>query len=126
MIGFIAQILDHRQFFCRHLSGDLLQYLRPRYLIGQRADDDVTVLDFIAGAQAYRTIAGLVHLQQILARGDDLGVGGIIGTQHMLAQFGHAGLGLFQQTDAGARHLTGIVGRNIGGHPHRNAGGAVE
>ena len=41
-------------------------------------------------------------------------------------QVGDGGLRVLDGVDGGGGHLAQVVGRDLGGHAHRNAGGAVE
>ena len=47
VIGLVTQVFNLGQFLGPHLRGDLLEYLATRYLVRQRRDDDVTLLDFV-------------------------------------------------------------------------------
>ena len=86
VIRLIAKILHHRQFLGSHLRGDLFEHLGRRDLVRQSRDDDVAVLFFPHGAHLDRTISGLVHLQQFIAGRNDLRVGRVVRSEHVLAQ----------------------------------------
>ncbi len=47
MIGLIAQITDHRQFFRLHLRSDLLHDTGTGSLVRQCGDNDITVFQMI-------------------------------------------------------------------------------
>ncbi len=126
VVGFVAQVLDHRQFLGLHLLGDLLQHLGRRYLVGQGGDDDLAVFLFPDRAHLDRAGAGFVHLQQFVRGGDDFRVGREIRAPDVLAELGDGRLGLLQQPDAGGHHLAQVVRRNVGGHADRDADAAVQ
>ena len=128
VVRFVAQVGDHRQFgrLGLHQRGNLLQHLGTGHLMRQRGNHDVTVFDVVHGAHAHRTTAGLVDLQQVGARGDDLGFGRIVRALNMLTQLLNRGLGLVEQTHAGRRHFTQVVRWHVGGHAHGDTGGAIE
>ena len=126
MVGLVAQVLDHRQLFRIHLLRDLFQHLVAGNLVRQRGDDDVTVLLFETRALADTAVAGAVHLQDFIARRDDLRLGRKVRPVDVLAQLLQRGLRLLQQADAGAGDFPQIVRQNIGRHAHRDAGAAVQ
>ncbi len=96
VIGFIAQVFNHRQLLRTHLRGDLLKDLRRADLVRQRSDDDVAFFALIDGASADRTSARLIHRQQLVARGDDFRGGRVIGAAHVFAQVGDGGVRVVQ------------------------------
>ena len=126
VVRLVAQVGHHRQLLGLHLPGDLFQHLGTGHLVRQGVDDDVAVLDAVHRAHAHRTAAGLVDLLQVGARGDDLGFGGEVRARHVFAQFGDRRARLVEQAHAGRRDFPQVVRRHVGGHAHRDAGGAVE
>ena len=126
VVGLVADVLQPRQLFGPHLVGDLLDHLARRDLVRQARDDDRVGLALVHRAGTHAADAGLVHLQQVGARGDDLGAGGVIGAPHVLAQVRGGSVRIIQQPDARADHFAQVVRREIGGHADGNAGGAVE
>ena len=92
----------------------------------QGGDDDVAVFQFIGGPHAYHAAAGAVSLQDIHGGGDDFGAAGVVGPFDELSHFLQGRFGVIQQVHAGIHHLFQVVGRNVRGHAHGDAGGAVE
>ena len=126
MIGLVAQILHHGQLPGLHLGGDLFQHPGRRDPIGQLGDHHLPLLPLVDRPQPQGAVAGLVDFGNLLPGGDDLPTTGKIRSRDMLAQFLHRGIGCLQQMDTGRHHLPGVMGGNIGGHPHGDPGGAVE
>ena len=126
MVGLIPQVLQPGQLLVAHLGGDLLQDPVAGHLIGQMGDDDVALLQLVAGALAQAAVSGLVELPDLLGGGDDGRRGGIVRAGDEGHQLGHAGPGMVQEVDAGPRHLPQVVGRDIGGHAHGDARRPVE
>ena len=126
VIRLIAQILNHRQLLAAHLLGDLLEHLAARGLPGQRLDDDAVLVFDVGRAGLEATVTLLVDVDEIAARRDNLGTSRQIRTLDEFHQRAGARLGVLQQMQAGVRHLAQVVRRNVGGHAHRDAGGAVE
>ncbi len=126
VVRLVTQVLDPGQLPGAHLGGDLLQDTRSGNLVGQGGDHHVALLLLPAGAGAHAATAALVDLEQIGGWRDDLGLGGIVGPGNMLVQLLQRGLRRLEEPDAGAGHLAQVVRRNIGGHAHGDAGGAIE
>ena len=126
VVGLVADVLQPRQLLGAHLRGDLLDHLAGRGLVGQRGDDQVAAVLHVHGAGADAAQAGLVHLQQVGGRGDDLRRGRVVGAAHVLAQVARGRVRVVEQAQAGADDLVEVVRRHVGGHAHGNAGGAVE
>jgi hypothetical protein len=126
VVGFVAQVLHHRQFFRLHLLGDLLQDLGGGHLVRQGRDDDLTVFLLPHGAHLDRARPAFVKRAQFLGRRDDFGVGREIRAPDVFAKLGHGRFGLFEQAHAGGHDLPQIVGRDVGGHADRDAGAAVQ
>ncbi len=126
VVGLVAQVLDHRQLLRAHLRGDLLEHLRARDLVRQLGDDDLAVLDLEAGPRAERAVAGLVDLQQLFARRDDLGARREVRAQHVLAELRRGRLRFVEQPHAGRGHFAQVVRRYVRGHADRDAGRAVQ
>ena len=72
VIGFVADVLDHRQLLLAHLRGDLLDDLVARHLVRQLGDDDDVVFFLVDGARLEAAVAGVVDREQIGLRRDDL------------------------------------------------------
>ena len=126
VVGLVADVLQPRQLLGAHLLRDLLDDLARRGLVRHRGDDEVGPLAHPGRASAHAAQAGLVHGEEVGARGDDLGGGRVVRAEHVFAQVGHARVGVFEQAHAGADDLVEVVRRHVGGHADRDAGGAVE
>jgi hypothetical protein len=126
VVGLVAQVGDPGQLLGLHLLGDLRQHLGAGDLVRQRRHHDVAILDLVDRAHAEAAATGGVHLDQLVARRDDLGGGGEVRTGHELAQFIQRDAGVLQQRHRRFRDLAQVVRRDVGGHAHGDAGGAVE
>ena len=94
-------------------------------------DDDgflatlVGLLDFGAGAHPDAATAGAVGLHDTGAAIDDAG-GGEIRTLDVFHQVVRRQAVVVDQRQAAVDHFAHVVGRDIGGHAHGDAGGAVD
>ncbi len=79
-----------------------------------------------AGAHLQAATADGIGGGDVLRAGDELASGGEVGSGHQRQGVGEFEAGIFEQGDAGAGHLAQVVGRNLGGHAHGDAAGAVE
>ena len=123
MIGFVADVLHHRQFLLAHLLRDLLAHATARNLERQLGDDDVAGFLFLLPDRARPKTAHalLIKLVQLRARRDDLGTGRQIGPFDKFEQPTRRQLRIIQQRDARRGNLPQIVRRNVGRHANRNA-----
>ena len=126
VVGFVADVLQPGQLLGPHLRRDLLDHLGRRYLVGQGLDDEVGVVLAPHRTRADAAGAVLVHRTQVGGRGDDLRLGGVVRAAYVLAQVGDRRVRIVDQADAGTDDLVEVVRRHVGGHAHRDAGGAVE
>src|SRR5450830_2030925 len=100
-------------------------------LVGQLVDDDGLALAFVdvfevnLGAHHHPTPTGAIAVLDTLDAVNDAG-GGEIGRRNDLHQFVNRGLRVAQQVQAGIHHFIQVVGRDVGGHTHDNATGAVD
>jgi hypothetical protein len=83
-------------------------------------------LDDPACPQLEATAAALVGLADVGRRGDELAAARKVGAGDVGQQVGHRRLGVLDGVDGGAGDLAQVVGRDLGGHAHGNARGAVE
>ena len=81
---------------------------------------------FPGGAQPDAAGAGAVDLLHLLGRVEDLAAGREIRPLHPAAQLRHRQIRVVEQLDERLAHLGEVVRRDVGGHPHRDAGGAVD
>ena len=126
VVGLVPQVRHHGQLPGLHLLGDLLQHPGPGNLVGQGGYHNVAALTLPDGAHAQATPPGLIHGDNVFTGRDDLGLGGKIGSLHMLAELGHRRFGRLQQAHCRRHHFPQVVRGHVGGHPHRNTGGAIE
>ena len=126
MVGFIAQVLQHRQFLRLHLRGHLFQNLVAGRLVGQRGHDDVAALLLPPGPQFHGTGTAAIDFLDFMGRRDDFRLGGEVGAFDMLEQVLNRAPGPLQQADTGAGHFPQVVGRDVRRHAHGNARGAVQ
>ena len=80
----------------------------------------------VDGARLEAAVAGVVDVEQLRARRDDLAARRQIRALHVLHERARHRVGLIQQVDAGLRNFTQVVRRNVGGHADRDALRAVE
>src|SRR5690606_15413491 len=85
----------------------------------------VVPLDLRLGPHVDAPAAGAVGLDDAGAAIDD-GAGGEVGARDVLHQFVDGDLLVVDQRQAGGDHFIEVVGRNVGGHAHGDAGGAVD
>ena len=126
VIGFITQIVDHRELLRLHLACDLLEHPAARNLVRKCDHDDVAVFPLPDRTHADRAVSALVDRADLGQRRDDLGVGGIVRGLDVLTKLLHRGIWLFQQSHAGGGNLARVVRRDIGCHTHRDPRGPVQ
>ncbi len=131
--GAVALVLDMGDALDALLAGefgDALDHRRLVHLVGDLADDDghaaaARLLD--AGARAYDHRAAPLVIGLARARAaEDQRAGGEIGGGNVLHQLGHREVGVLDERQRRVDHLTEVVRRDIGGHAHRDAAGAVD
>ncbi len=129
-VGFIAQIGDALDALVAHQLGDLLHHGGLVHLIGNLVNDDgfaslTDILDRGLGAQDDRAAA----FQERLAGArpaDDLAARGEVRRRHEFQKLGVGDVGLIEQRHGRVHHLVEVMGRDVGGHAHRDAPGAVD
>jgi hypothetical protein len=111
-----------------HEVGDPLDQRRLVHHEGDLGDDDaqaaLRLLEAGPRAHCQQPPAGGVGGADSLAPADD-GTGGEVGPRHLLEQLVDAALGTPGLEDEGVHQLAQVVGRDVGGHPDRDARGAV-
>ena len=123
-------VAEQRQAFLAHQLGHALDQLGLLHLVGDLGDDDLVgaaagVLLLPPGAQAEAAAAGLVGLDDGLARLDDHAAGREVGARHELDQLLDGGVGMLDEVQQRVAQLLGIVRRNAGRHADGDARGAV-
>ena len=126
MVRFVAQVLDHRQLLREHLLRDLLQHLGARDLVREGGHDDRAVLALEARAHPNASGSALVHCDELVARGDDLGIGREVRAAHVLAEIADGNLRLVEEPDAGGDDLAQVVRGNVGRHADRDSRRTVQ
>ena len=111
-------------------SAMLLHQPRLLHLIGHLGDDDLVaaaagILLLPAGAQPEPAAAGLVGLEDGLARLDDDAAGREIRARHEFDQLLDGGVRMLDQMQQRAAQLIDIVRRDVGRHADGDAGRAV-
>lgn len=94
--------------------------------MGQRCDDDVAIFFAPDRPLLDGALAGLVDFADVVARGDDLGVGRVVRPLHMGHQGIQAGVRVVQELHAGVGYFPRVVRRDVGRHAHGDAGHPVE
>ena len=113
-----------------HQVLDLLRDRGDRRLVGHLGDDDAgravaTLLDLGHRPQLDRAPPGPHGVQDPLAS-EDQGAGREVRALDELHQVVRGGLGVLEQVGRGVDHLAQVVGRDVGGHAHGDALGAVD
>ena len=131
LVGFVAQLGDALDLLFLDQLGDFLDQPGLVHLIGQLVNDDgflatlVGLLDLGAGTDINAAPAGAVSLHDPGTAVDDAG-GGEIRTLDVFHQVVRRQAVVVDQRQAAVDHLAHVVGRDIGGHAHGDAGGAVD
>src|SRR5690606_38170630 len=132
LIGLVTQLADAFELLFLDQLGDLLDQPRLVQLIRQLGDDDllttthlVHVFDFSTGAHIDAPATGAVSLDDAGPAIDDA-CRGEIRARDVLHQLIDRQLGAVHQRQTAIHDLTEVVRRNVGGHPHGDAAGAVD
>src|SRR5690606_4045029 len=127
-VGLVAQGRDLLDLLRAHELGDGLDQRGLVDLVGDLGHDDrhaaAALLDAGAAAHADRAAARLQRLPDALA--GDHAAGGEVGALDVLHQGLDRGRGVVDQRHERVDHLAHVVGREVRGHAHRDAGGAVD
>ena len=130
LVGLVAQFADAFELLVLHQLGDLFQQPSLVDLVGQLADHDPLptvfhLFDAGAGADIDLAATGAVGLAHAMDTVDDRR-GREVRRGHDVHQLVDADARRIDHTDAGVDDLRQIVWRDIGGHAHRDPGGAVD
>ncbi|MNZ23668.1 hypothetical protein D3C78_407870 [compost metagenome] len=132
LVRLVAQLADALELLLLDQLGDLLDQARLVQLVGQLGDhqllaaaDLVDVLDLDAGAHVDASTAGAVGLDDAGATVDDPR-GGEVRAGDVVHQLVDGQLGVVDQRQAAVDHLAQVVRRDVGGHAHGDAAGAVD
>ena len=129
-VGLVADVGDALQALVVDLVGHVLDEHPLVDLVGDLRDDNpgavlAELLKVGSGPEGQAALArGVGGPDAGPAQNDALG--GEIGAGDVLHQVGQSGLGVVQDADAGVDDLGEVVGRDVGGHAHGDAGGTVD
>ena len=126
MVGLIAQIDNHWQFFALHLGRNLFQHFCPRHLVRQCGDDNVPIFPSVDGSCSDSPAPRLINLLNVVRRGDDFCTGWEIRSFDVIHHIPQGRFRFIQQTDAGADHLVEVVRQDISRHTYRNATATIQ
>ena len=129
-VGLIPDVGDALDTLVLHLIGDGFDEHPLVYLIGQLRENDTgtsiaELLKLVAGADHQPAPAGGVGGADAAAPHDDT-LCGEVRALDVLHQIAEGGVRIVQHADAGANDLPQVVGRDVGGHAHGDAAGAVD
>ena len=129
-VRLVPDVGDALQTLVLHLIGHALDEHPLIHLIRQLRDDDAgavvaELLELVAGPHHHPATAGGVGGPDAAAS-HDKATGGEVGTLDIGHQVRQRGIGIIQHVDAGSDDLPQVVGRDVGGHAHGDAGGAVD
>ena len=129
-VGLVVQVRDAVHPLVLDQLGDVLDQPGLVDHIGDLGDHDLeaAVLLFLNDGPAPEgdlAPAGGVGGPDAAAAHDDAG-GGEVGALDILHQAGQVDVGVFDVCDAPVDHFAQVVGRDVGGHAHRNALAAVD
>ena len=131
LVGLVPQLGDTLDFLFLHQFGDALDQARLVQLVRQLVNDDgvpaaLVVADHLGpGAHIDAAAPGAIGLDDARPAVDD-GSGGKVGAGDVLHQLVDGQLRVLHQRQATTHHFGEVVGRDIGGHTHGDAGGAVD
>ena len=127
-VALVAYLLDSLEPVVLDELGDLLDETRLVELVGDLGDDDrlavaLAELDLGLGAHDEGAAAGAVGLADPLpaqdeARGGEVGAGDAL--DHALQALVGGQVLVFEEEGQGVHHLAQVVGRDVGGHAHRD------
>ena len=129
-VALVAQVRHALDPLLAHQLGYALDHGGLVHLVGDLGDDDrlaVAPRGLHLRLAAHDDGAAAGHQGVARARAaDDLAAGGEVRAGHDLQQRLERHLRIVDQGQAGVDHLAQVVRRDVGGHPHRDAAGAVD
>ena len=128
-VGLVPDVGNALQALVLHLLGHVLDEHALVDLVGDLRDDDAgavlaPLLELVAGPDDDAAPAGGVGGADAAAAHDDA-LSGEVRSLDVLHQVAQLGLRVIQHADARTDDLPQVVGRDVGGHAHGDAGGAV-
>ena len=129
-VGLVAQLSDAVDLLVFDELGDALQQARFVHHVRQFRHDDGLLSAFLAfhvalGTHEDATTTGEVGFVDAARTVDDA-TGGEIRSRYVLHQIRDGDRRVVDQPDADADDFLDVVGRDVGGHAHGDAGGAVD
>ncbi len=131
LVGFVLNVADAFNLLLMHQFGHALLQRLLIDLVGQLVHDDglalatVNVLEVAARTHHHLAAAGAVAVFHAIDAVDDAGRWEI-GRRNDLHQLVDGGFRVAQHVQAGIHHFIEVVGRDVGGHAHRNTGRAID
>ena len=128
-VGLVVQVADALDALFLHQIRDVLDQAGLVDHVGDLGDDDLEpavllLLDLGAAAQGDLAAAGGVGGTDAAAAHDDA-AGGEVGALDVLHQAGQVDVRIVDQGHRALDHLGQVMGRDVGGHAHGDAGGTV-
>ncbi|EAU62171.1 conserved hypothetical protein, partial [Stigmatella aurantiaca DW4/3-1] len=128
--GLVAHVQEQRQLPLAHQVANLGDQGALVHRVGNGGDDDLLaalldVLQRVLAADADAALARLVDLPQLGLAVEDLPAGGEVRTLHELHQVLHREVAVLDERRERVAQLAQVVGRDVGGHAHGDARGAV-
>ena len=129
-VGLVPKVGDTLHLLFLHQLGDALHQPGLVHLVGDLGDDDPApvgahLLDLGLGANHDPAPAGAVRLRHAHAAHDDA-PRGEVGAGDVLHEVVHGDVRVVDHGAEGVRDLAQVVGRDVGGHAHSDAAGAVD
>ena len=129
-VGLIVQVADALDALFLHQVRNVLDQAGLVDHVGDLGNDDLEpavllLLDLGAAAQGDLAAAGGVGGADAAAAHDDA-AGGEVGALDVLHQAGQVDVRIVDQGHRALDHLGQVMGRDVGGHAHGDAGGAVD
>ena len=129
-VGLIPNVGDALQALVLHLVGHVLDEQALVDLVGDLGDDDAgaavaELLQLVPGTDDHTAPAGGVGRPDARPAHDDA-LCGEVGALDVLHQVVEIRLRVIQHAHGGVDDLPQVVGRDVGGHAHGDAGGAVD
>ncbi len=128
-VRFVPEVGDALDFLVFHQLGDALDEAGLIHLVGQLPDHQGLPAGLVfhrhLGPEADEAPAGAVGLLDAFGPVNEA-AGGEVRSRHQLHELGEGDVRVGQGGQQGGANLVQAVGRDVGGHAHRDARGAVD